>query len=214
MFSRVFASNSVKLFGFASATGIGIGMVGNDGWKEEKSVYDFSYTDIDGVEQSMARYKGHVLVVVNLATKWSRTPVNYTQLTELHNKYAASEGFRVLGFPCNQFGGQEPGSNSEIKHFAQDTYHVKWDLASKTEVNGEGAHPLWKYLRSTKIGYFGDSIKWNFTKFVIDKNGQVVGRFAPATDPIDMEDFLKAYFGQWNSQHRLRLFFHLNDVNF
>src|ERR1700734_2106489 len=95
------------------------------------------------------------------------------QLTELHNKYGVSKGLRILGFPCNQFGGQEPGTNAEIKEFTKK-YNVRWDLASKIEVNGEDAHPLWKYLKSHQSSLLGEFIKWNFSKFIIDKQGRVV----------------------------------------
>lgn len=99
-----------------------------------------------------------------------------------------------MGFPCNQFGEQEPGTEEEIKKFAKTTYNVKWDLTSKIDVNGAHAHPLWKYMKMKYSGFFGGSIKWNFTKFIIDKNGQVVGRYEPRIDPFDMEEDLKKYF--------------------
>jgi glutathione peroxidase-family protein len=101
-----------------------------------------------------------------------------------------------LGFPCNQFGGQEPGTEEEIKKFAEEKYSARWDLASKIDVNGDKAHPLWKYMKHKQGGTLGNFIKWNFTKFIIDKKGQVVGRYAPTTDPMDMEKDLKKYFAQ------------------
>jgi len=157
---------------------------------------DFDYIDIDGKEQSMSRYKGHVLIVVNVASKWGKTPVNYTQLTALHTRYGGTEGLKILGFPCNQFGGQEPGTEQEIKKWAEEKYQVRWDLASKIDVNGSDTHPLWTYMKNKKGGFLGNFIKWNFTKFLIDKNGQVVGRFATTSDPMDMEKDLKKYFAQ------------------
>jgi len=168
---------------------------GGDSHKSASSAYDFDYVDIDGKEQSLSRYKGHVLIVVNVASKWGKTPVNYTQLTALHEQYGETSGLRVLGFPCNQFGGQEPGSEAEIKAFA-DGYKVRWDLASKVDVNGDKVHPLWKYMKSKQGGTLGSFIKWNFTKFVIDKQGQVVARYGPTTNPSEMEKDLIKYFAQ------------------
>lgn len=105
------------------------------------------------------------------------------QLTSLYDTYGASKGLRILGFPCNQFAGQEPGTESEIKSFAKNKYGVRWDLASKIDVNGSNAHPLWKYMKSRQGGTLGDFIKWNFSKFIIDKQGNVVKRFGPDADP-------------------------------
>jgi len=170
-------------------------MASGDNWKTASSAYEFDFIDIDGNPQSMARYKGHVMIVVNVATKWSKTPVNYTQLTALHEKYGGTQGLRVLGFPCNQFGGQEPGTEAEIKAFARG-YNAQWDLASKVNVNGDDAHPLWKYMKSKQGGTLGSFIKWNFTKFVIDKNGQIVGRYGPQTNPFEMEKDLNKFFAQ------------------
>lgn len=104
-------------------------------------------------------------------------------MTALHEKYEATNGLRILGFPCNQFGGQEPGTEAEIKEFARDKYNVKWDLTSKVNVNGDDAHPLWKYMKSKQGGTLGNFIKWNFTKFIVDKSGQIVARYGPTTDP-------------------------------
>jgi glutathione peroxidase-family protein len=108
--------------------------------------------------------------------------VSLRRLTALHEKYGETAGLRIIGFPCNQFGGQEPGTEAEIKAFAQG-YNVKWDLASKIDVNGDNAHPLWKYMKSKQGGTLGSFIKWNFTKFLIDKEGQVVARYGPPTNP-------------------------------
>jgi len=164
--------------------------------KSASSAYDFDFIDIDGEKQSMDKYKGHVLIVVNVASKWGKTPVNYTQLTALHEQYEATKGLRILGFPCNQFGGQEPGTEAEIKAFAHDKYNIRWDLASKINVNGDNTHPLWAYMKSKQGGTLGNFIKWNFTKFVIDKNGNVVARYGPTTDPKDMEKDLLKYFNE------------------
>jgi len=158
--------------------------------KTAKSVYEFNYVDIDGQNQSMERYKDHVLIVVNVASKWGKTPVNYEQLTALHEKYGA-RGLKILGFPCNQFANQEPGTEEEIKEFIKG-YNVRFDMASKINVNGDDAHPLWKYMKKVQGGSLGSFIKWNFTKFLINKQGQVYKRFGPNEDPITMEpDILK-----------------------
>ncbi|CAG7820392.1 unnamed protein product [Allacma fusca] len=150
------------------------------------SVYDFSYVDIDGKEQSMGRYKGRVLIVVNVASKCGYTKANYEQLQSLYEKYN-EKGLSVLGFPCDQFMSQEPGTESEIKEFACSRYKVTFDMAKKIDVNGANAHPLWEFLKKKKGGTLGNFIKWNFTKFVIDKNGEVLARHGPSTNPNDFE---------------------------
>lgn len=150
-----------------------------------KTLYDFQLKDIDGKEVKLDKYKGQVVLVVNLASACGFTP-QYAELTALYNKYN-SKGFTVLGFPCNQFGAQEPGSNSEIKKFAQSNYGVKWPLFSKVDVNGGAADPLFDWLKSQKGGLFGNDIKWNFSKFLVDKNGNVVGRFPSTTAPTQLE---------------------------
>ncbi|KAG7173764.1 Phospholipid hydroperoxide glutathione peroxidase-like [Homarus americanus] len=125
------------------------------------SFYDFSAPDIDGNDVAMEKYRGHVCIVVNVATK----------------------GLCILGFPCNQFGSQEPGTEEEIKKFAE-SYGVKFDMFSKVKVNGNDAHPLWNFLKSKQGGILGNFIKWNFTKFLIDKEGIPVSRYSPQTNPI------------------------------
>jgi len=158
------------------------------------SIYEFSATDIDGTEVSMEKYKGHVCIIVNVASKWGKTDVNYRQLVELYNKYSEADGLRILGFPCNQFGGQEPGSEPEIKEFVAK-YNVTFDMFSKINVNGGSAHPLWAYLKEKQGGFLMNAIKWNFTKFVVDKEGQPVARFGPTDDPIPkVEEEIKKYF--------------------
>lgn len=149
---------------------------------EPSSLYELKYTSIDGVEESMEKYKGHVLIVVNVASKCGYTCVNYEQLTELYDKYAESEGLRILAFPCNQFMGQEPLGEKEIKEFAA-TYNVRYDMSSKVDVNGANTHPVWAYLKKQQGGFMGDFVKWNFTKFLIDKKGNVVKRYSPTTNP-------------------------------
>jgi glutathione peroxidase len=150
------------------------------------SVYDFTVKTIRGEEKSMADYKGKVLLIVNTASKCGFTP-QYKELQELYDEYK-DKGFEVLGFPCNQFGQQEPGTESEIESFCQLNYGVTFPLFAKIDVNGANAHPLFVYLTEKAPGILGTkSIKWNFTKFLVDKNGNVVSRFAPKTKPSELK---------------------------
>ena len=145
------------------------------------SVYDFSAKLNNGANQSLADYKGRVLLIVNTASQCGFTP-QYKGLQELYAKYH-DKGLEILGFPCDQFGHQEPGTDEEIKSFCDLKYGVTFPLFSKIEVNGDGAHPLYKWLKSEKGGLLGDAIKWNFTKFLVNKQGTVINRFAPNTKP-------------------------------
>lgn len=173
------------------------------------SIYDFKAKNIDGEELSLDQFKGKVLVVVNTASKCGFTP-QYEGLEKLYSKYN-SKGLEILGFPCNQFAEQEPGDNSEVKNFCQLNYGVSFQMFEKTDVRGESANPIFKYLTEAQpfagfdmkhpIGEIlynalktnfpeyleGDSVKWNFTKFLIDKEGNVVGRFEPTAEPSSME---------------------------
>ena len=150
------------------------------------SVYDFSARTIDGDEQKLSAYKGKTLLVVNVASKCGFTP-QYTGLEALYEKFK-DKGLVVLGFPCDQFGHQEPGDENEIKNFCSLNYDVKFPLFAKIEVNGANAHPLYKYLKSQALGLLGsESIKWNFTKFLIDKDGKVMTRYAPVDTPEKIE---------------------------
>jgi glutathione peroxidase len=149
------------------------------------SIYDFSATLNNGKDKKLADYKGKVLLVVNTASQCGFTP-QYKGLQELYAKYKG-RGFEVLGFPCDQFGHQEPGSDEEIKSFCELNYGVDFPLFSKIEVNGEKSHPVYRFLRSEKGGLLGDAIKWNFTKFLVDKQGNVVERYAPMTTPERIE---------------------------
>lgn len=158
-------------------------------------IYDFKVTNIDGKEISMSAYKGQVLLIVNVASECGFTP-QYEGLEKLHQEYK-EQGFMVLGFPSNQFGKQEPKSNKEIHFFCQGTYDVHFDMFSKVDVNGEDAIPLYKYLKNEKSGVlWTESIKWNFTKFLIDRNGQVVKRYGSSTAPesikADIERLLES----------------------
>ena len=121
-------------------------MAGEDPKKAE-SIYVFSAKDIDGNEVSLEKYRGHVCIIVNVATNWAKTDVNYKQLVEMYEKYSEAAGLRILAFPCNQFGGQEPGTEAEIKEFATGKYNVTFDMFSKIDVNGGDTHPLWVYLK-------------------------------------------------------------------
>ncbi|MBN8887016.1 MAG: glutathione peroxidase [Rudaea sp.] len=146
------------------------------------SIYDFSAKDIDGKEQPLGAYKGKAMLIVNVASKCGFTP-QYTGLEALYEKFK-DKGLVVLGFPCDQFGHQEPGDEAEIKNFCSLTYDVKFPLFSKIDVNGANADPIYKYLKHEAKGLLGsESIKWNFTKFLVDKNGKVVKRYAPTDTP-------------------------------
>jgi len=162
------------------------------------SIYDFTAKDIDGNEVSLSKYAGHVCIIVNVASKWGKTPVNYKQLVALQKEYAEAAGLRILAFPCNQFGSQEPGTDAEIKAFAEHKgveFDKGFDFFSKIDVNGSNAHPLWNYLKKKQGGTLTNAIKWNFSKFVIDKEGQPVARFSPMDDPIPkVEESIKKFF--------------------
>ncbi|WP_165322521.1 glutathione peroxidase [Rhizorhabdus phycosphaerae] len=157
------------------------------------TVYDFSAKAIDGSEVSLDQYRDKVLLIVNTASKCGFTP-QYDGLEKLHEELS-DKGLVVLGFPCNQFGAQEPGDAEEIATFCRTSYDVKFPMFAKIDVNGPDAHPLYAWLKSKAKGVLGtEGIKWNFTKFLIDRNGQVVSRYAPITKPEaikgDIEDLL------------------------
>ena len=159
------------------------------------TVYDFSAKTIDGHEISMADFEGKVLLIVNTASKCSFTP-QYSGLETLHQKYGPT-GFAVLGFPCNQFGAQEPGDASEIANFCKLTYEVDFPLFAKVDVNGDTAHPLFQLLKKQAPGLLGsEAIKWNFTKFLVDKHGRVQERFAPATKPLALGSQIEKLLAQ------------------
>jgi glutathione peroxidase len=150
------------------------------------TAYDFSARTIDGQEQSLADFKGKAMLVVNTASRCGFTP-QYTGLEKLWKKYQ-DQGLVVLGFPCDQFGHQEPGDEEEIRNFCSLTYDVSFPMYSKIEVNGANAHPLYKWMKSEKSGLLGlDGIKWNFTKFLVDRKGNVVKRYAPTDTPEKIE---------------------------
>ena len=158
------------------------------------SIYDFSATKIDGAEESLKAFEGKALLVVNTASKCGFTP-QYAGLEKLHKDFAA-RGFEVLGFPCNQFGAQEPGDENEIKNFCSLTYDVTFPMFAKVDVNGAKTHPLFAWLKKAKPGLLGsEAVKWNFTKFLIDRHGEPVARYAPQVAPdairSDIEKALK-----------------------
>ena len=153
--------------------------------------YTYKATDIKGVEHTMSEYKGKVILVVNVASKCGFTP-QYEGLQELYEQYE-KEGLVILGFPSNQFKEQEPGTNAEIQNFCKVNYGVTFPLFEKIDVNGEHAHPLYVFLKKEATGFLGsESIKWNFTKFLVDTKGKVLERYGSTTKPESIEDDIKA----------------------
>ena len=150
------------------------------------SVYDYSARSIDGKERSLAEFRGHVLLIVNVASKCGFTP-QYKGLEALYRRLK-DRNFLVLGFPCDQFSHQEPGTEDEILRFCGTTYDVTFPMFAKILVNGDHAHPLYQYLKSAQKGILGtESIKWNFTKFLVDADGTVLERYAPKQTPEEIE---------------------------
>jgi glutathione peroxidase len=150
------------------------------------TIFDFSAKTLEGQDVSLADYRGQVLLIVNTASKCGFTP-QYAGLETLYEKLHP-KGLTVLGFPCNQFGQQEPGSESEIGAFCMKNYGVSFPMFAKVDVNGEAAHPLWRFLKAAKTGILGTpAIKWNFTKFLVDRKGDVVARYATLTKPETLE---------------------------
>ncbi|CAB1274738.1 glutathione peroxidase [Candidatus Nitrosacidococcus tergens] len=146
------------------------------------NIYDYEVATIDGQHKSLEEYQGKVLLIVNTASKCGFTP-QYKGLEALYQQYK-NQGLEILGFPCNQFGHQEPGNETEIQAFCSSTYDVSFPLFSKIEVNGNHAHPLYQYLKDEQSGILGSKkIKWNFTKFLVDRAGKVVKRYAPTNTP-------------------------------
>lgn len=153
-------------------------------------IYDFPVVDIDGNPMDLSAYKGKVLLIVNTASKCGFTP-QYKGLEALYKEFG-SEKFEILGFPCDQFGNQEPGTEEEIKGFCEFNYGVTFPLFEKIDVKGDNAHPLFQYLTKEKPGLIGKDIKWNFTKFLVDTEGNVVERFAPTTAPEKLTEKIRA----------------------
>lgn len=155
--------------------------------------YNFSARKMNGQEVNMNEYKDKVVLIVNTASKCGLTP-QFKELETMYKEYN-SRGLEILGFPCNQFANQDSGSNEEIHEFCQLNYGVTFTMFEKIDVNGENEHPLYKYLKNQTKSIFGTKIKWNFTKFLVDRNGNVVKRYAPTVSPlkikVDIEDLLK-----------------------
>uniref|UniRef100_A0A7N0VIJ8 Glutathione peroxidase n=1 Tax=Kalanchoe fedtschenkoi TaxID=63787 RepID=A0A7N0VIJ8_KALFE len=185
VFGKGFLLQTPTVRSFASKSGITPG-VAYAAATTEQTVYDFTVKDIDGNEVSLSKYKGKVLLVVNVASKCGLTSSNYTELSKLYDKFK-DQGFEILAFPCNQFGGQEPGSNSEIKQFACTRFKAEFPIFDKVDVNGPNTAPVYKFLKSSAGGLLGDVIKWNFEKFLLDKNGKVYKRYPPTTSPLQLE---------------------------
>lgn len=155
-----------------------------------KSIYDFEVRDIDGNPLSLKKFEGKTLLIVNVASKCGFTS-QYTELEQIYKEYK-SAGFEVLAFPCNQFGAQEPGDAEEIKSFCSLTYNVDFPLFSKVDVNGDNTAPVYSYLKESLPGILGSkAIKWNFTKFLIDKTGKPVQRYAPTDKPLSIVKDIK-----------------------
>ena len=156
-----------------------------------QTIYDFQAQSISGKDISLNEFKGRVMLIVNTASKCGFTP-QFGGLEELHKTYA-SKGLAVLGFPCNQFGSQDPGADNEIAEFCQVNYGVSFPMMGKVDVNGPAAHPLYKWLSAEAPGLLGSkSIKWNFTKFLVGKDGQVIKRYAPTDKPADLAKDVEA----------------------
>jgi len=150
------------------------------------TVHDFSARLLNGEEVSLSRWQGHALLIVNTASQCGFTP-QYAALEDLYEQFG-DEGLTVLGFPCNQFGGQEPDTEQEIAEFCTAKYRVSFPMFAKVEVNGPDAHPLFKYLKKQQAGLLGtESIKWNFTKFLVDRTGKPVARYAPQAKPEELK---------------------------
>ncbi len=150
-----------------------------------KSIYDFSVIDINGQTQSLKKYEGKTLLIVNVASKCGFTS-QYTELEQMYKEYKDS-GLEILAFPCNQFGAQEPGDAEEIKSFCSLTYDVTFPMFSKVDVNGDQAAPVYNYLKDSLPGLLGiKAVKWNFTKFLVDKSGHPVARYAPTDKPLSI----------------------------
>ena len=154
------------------------------------SIYDFTAQSLAGEEVPLRQFEGQVLLIVNTASACGFTP-QYKGLEELHQRLSP-RGFAVLGFPCNQFGAQEPGDAKQIEAFCETRFHVTFPMFAKIDVNGSRAHPLYDYLTIAKTGLLGPSIKWNFTKFVVDRTGKVVGRHAPTVRPESLAREIEA----------------------
>ncbi|CAO2819895.1 unnamed protein product [Amaranthus hypochondriacus] len=166
----------------------------SDSSSQPKSIHDFVVKDARGNDVDLSIYKGKGLLIVNVASQCGLSNSNYTEMAQLYEKYK-DKGLEILAFPCNQFGNQEPGSNEEIMEFACTRFKAEYPIFDKVEVNGSNAAPIYKFLKSSKGGLLGDGIKWNFTKFLVNKDGKVVDRYAPTTSPSSIEKDIKKLLG-------------------
>jgi len=158
----------------------------------ENTIYNFTAISLNGKAVSMSEYSGNTILIVNTASKCGFTP-QFTGLEQLYSKYR-DKGFVILGFPCNQFANQEPGDEKSIAEGCLLNYGVSFPMFSKIDVNGKSAHPLFVFLKKTLPGFWGGRIQWNFTKFLIDSNGNPVKRFSPSTTPEKIDEYLMSYF--------------------
>ncbi|XP_008794200.1 probable phospholipid hydroperoxide glutathione peroxidase isoform X1 [Phoenix dactylifera] len=159
-----------------------------------QTVHDLTVKDAGGNDVDLSIYKGKVLLIVNVASQCGLTNSNYTELSTLYERYK-DKGLEILAFPCNQFGAQEPGTNEQILDFACTRFKAEYPIFDKVDVNGGNAAPIYKFLKSRKGSLFGSGIKWNFTKFLVDKEGHVVDRYAPTTSPLSFEKKIKKLLG-------------------
>ena len=157
------------------------------------NIYQFEAELLEGENKSFSDYEGKVLLIVNTASKCGFTP-QFAGLEKLYEKYK-DQGFEILGFPCNQFGGQDPGTNDQLGEYCQRNYGVSFPVFAKVDVKGPEAHAIFRYLTNNSKGLLGSGIKWNFTKFLVDKNGQVINRYAPTTKPELLEDDIQKALG-------------------
>uniref|UniRef100_A0A6N2KVK9 Glutathione peroxidase n=1 Tax=Salix viminalis TaxID=40686 RepID=A0A6N2KVK9_SALVM len=162
--------------------------------KNPESVHDFTIRDATGNDVDLSIFKGKVLLIVNVASKCGMTNSNYTEFNQLYERYK-DQGLEILAFPCNQFGEEEPGTNDQITDFVCTRFKSEFPIFDKIDVNGENASPLYKFLKLGKWGIFGDDIQWNFAKFLVNKDGQVVDRYYPTTSPLSLEIFYYRDFG-------------------
>nr|AFK40677.1 unknown [Lotus japonicus] len=161
----------------------------------EKTVHEFTVKDARGKDVNLSTYKGKVLLIVNVASKCGFTNSNYTQLTELYQRYK-DKGLEILAFPCNQFLKQEPGTGQEAEQFACTRFKAEYPIFGKVRVNGADTAPLYRFLKQKKGGFLGSSIKWNLTKFLVDKEGNVLQRYGTTTTPLAIENDIKKALGE------------------
>ena len=154
----------------------------------EPNIYSINFQDSKEAEKNLEEYKGKYILIVNVASKCGLTP-QYAGLKQIQDLY--EKDLQVIGFPCNQFMGQEPGTDDEIQTFCKTKYDVNFPVMKKIEVNGSNTHPLYEYLKSEKTGILTEAIKWNFTKFLVDRDGNVIKRYSPQTEPSEIEEELK-----------------------